>query len=178
MKGGVALGQESLSLGTFLIMIFNFFLLVGGLSLLLFRPIRRITSDRRKQVEEQINTANTEKQAAMDLRRQAETVLDEAREQAFSLVEQARVEAERVRQEKVAETKKELARLMERNRTEMQQVRDRVVEEVRQEVVTLVMAVATKVLGETMDPSTHRRFIEHFLQGLAEREAKGERWMP
>lgn len=172
------MGRESLSLGTFIFMILNFFLLVGGLSFLLFKPIRRIVAERRKQVEEQINSANAERQAAADLRRQAETVLDEARAQAFDLVEQARVEAERVRQEKVAETKKELARLIERNRAEMQQVRDRVVEEVRQEVVSLVMAVATKVLGETMDPATHRRFIEHFLQGLAEREAKGERWMP
>jgi F0F1-type ATP synthase membrane subunit b/b' len=53
-----------------------------------------------------------------------------------------------------------------------------VVEEVRQEMVGLIMAVAEKVLAETMDPATHRRFIEHFLQKLSEREAQGERWRP
>lgn len=172
------MGEEGLSLGTFLFMLFNFAVLVAGLTYLLFKPIRRMISERRQRIQDEFAAAAREREEAAKTRREAEAILEEAREQAFALVEQARVEAEKLRQEKLAETKKELARLAERNRVELQQARDRVVDEVRQEMVSLVMAVAGKVLGETMDPASHRRFIEHFLQGLAEREAKGERWMP
>ena len=172
------MGEEGLSLGTFLFMLFNFAVLVAGLTYLLFKPIRRMISERRQRIQDEFAAAAREREEAAKTRREAEAILEEAREQAFALVEQARAEAEKLRQEKLAETKKELARLTERNRAELQQARDRVVEEVRQELVGLVMAVAGKVLGETMDPASHRRFIEHFLQGLAEREAKGERWMP
>ena len=167
-----------LSLGTFIFAIFNFGVLVVGLSYLLFKPVRKMLADRRLHIQDELDTVEKQRQETAEIRRQAESILDEARAQAFDLVEQARVEADRVRQEKLAETKKEQARLVERNRVELQYARDKVVEEVRQEVVTLVMAVAGKVLGQTMDPAAHRRFIEHFLQGLAEREAKGERWMP
>ena len=172
------MGAESLSLGTFLFMLFNFAVLVAGLGYLLFKPVRKMIADRQQHIQGRLDDAAREQQEAAETRLKAEAALEEARTQAFEIVEQARAEAERIRQDKVAEVKKELARLTERNRLELQHARDKVVEEVRQEVVTLVMAVATKVLGETMDPSTHRRFIEHFLQGLAEREAKGERWMP
>lgn len=172
------MGEESLSLGTFLFMVFNFAVLVAGLGYLLFRPVRKMIADRQQHIQGQLDEAARAHQEAADIRRQAEAALEEARGQAFEIVEGARAEAERIRQAKLGEIKKELARLTERNRLELQHARDKVVEEVRQEVVTLVMAVATKVLGESMDPATHRRFIEHFLQGLAEREAKGERWMP
>ncbi|MGE5550828.1 MAG: F0F1 ATP synthase subunit B [Bacteroidota bacterium] len=172
------MGEESLSLGTFLFMVFNFAVLVAGLGYLLFRPVRKMIADRQQHIQGQLDEAARAHQEAADIRRQAEAALEEARGQAFEIVEGARAEAERIRQAKLGEFKKELARLTERNRLELQHARDKVVEEVRQEVVTLVMAVATKVLGESMDPATHRRFIEHFLQGLAEREAKGERWMP
>ncbi|NLG83656.1 MAG: F0F1 ATP synthase subunit B [Firmicutes bacterium] len=172
------MGEEGLSLGTFLFMLFNFAVLVAGLSYLLFKPIRKIIAERQTRVQDELAAAAREREEAAKTRREAEAILEEAREQAFALVEQARVEAEKLRQEKLAETKKELARLAERNRAELQYARERVVEEVRQEMVGLVMAVAEKVLAETMDPATHRRFIEHFLQGLAEREAKGERWRP
>jgi len=167
-----------LSLETFIFAIFNFAVLVVGLGYLLFKPVRKMLAMRRQRIQDEIDAAEKQRQEASETRRQAETILDEARVQAFDLVEQARVECERVRQEKLAEAKKELARLTERNRAELQYAKDKVVEEVRQEMVGLVMAVAGKVLGETMDPAAHRRFIEHFLQGLAEREAKGERWMP
>ncbi len=170
--------EAGLSLWTFIFMIFNFFVLVGGLGYLLFKPVRKMLAERKKHIQGDLDAAVQQRQEAADVKRQAETVLEEAREQAFNVVEQARVEAERVRQDKMAETRKELQRLTERNRAELQYAREKVVDEVRQEMVTLVMAVAGKVLGETMDPATHRRFIEHFLQGLSEREEKGERWRP
>ncbi len=170
--------EAGLSLGTFIAMIFNFILLVGGLGYLLFKPVRKMLAERRQHIQDELDAAAKQRLEAAEVKRQAEAMLEEARSQAFDLVEQARVEAERVRQERLAETRKELQRLTERNRAELQYAREKVVEEVRQEMVTLVMAVAGKVLGETMDPATHRRFIEHFLQGLSEREAKGERWRP
>lgn len=172
------MGTESLSPMTLVLMIVNFFLLVGGLTFLLIKPVRKMLADRRRYIQDQLDEAAKVQQEAAEFRRQAETALDEARSQAYELVEAARAEAERVRQEKLEETKKELARLAERNQAEMQYAREKMVEEVRQELVALVMAVASKVMGESLDPSTHRRFIEHFLQGLADREARGERWMP
>ncbi|MGE5528679.1 MAG: F0F1 ATP synthase subunit B [Patescibacteria group bacterium] len=167
-----------LSLETFLFAVLNFVLLVAGLSYLLFKPVRGMLAKRRQHIQSELDSIEDQRQKAAEQRREAETILDDARAQAFELIEQARAEGERIRQEKLAETKKELARLAERNRAELQHARDRVVDEVRQEVVALVMAVAGKVLGESMDPAAHRRFIESFLQGLAEREATGERWMP
>ena len=170
--------EAGLSLGTLILMIVNFFILVAGLGYLLFKPVRKMLAERKKHIQGDLDAALQQRQDAAEVKQGVEAMLEEARAQAFDLVEQARVEAERVRQEKVAETRKELQRLTERNRAELQYAREKVVDEVRQEMVTLVMAVAGKVLGETMDPSTHRRFIEHFLQGLTEREAKGERWRP
>lgn len=170
--------MELLSGDTFFFAIFNFAVLVAGLTYLLFKPVRRMLAERRALIQGQLDEVAEKRREIERLKQEAEGILEDARVKAFELLEQARVESERIRQEKLAETKKELARLAERNRAELQDARNRVVEEVRQEVVGLVMAVAGKVLGETLDPATHRRFIEHFLQGLAEREAKGERWMP
>ena len=157
---------------TFIFTIFNFVALVVGLTYLLFKPVRKIMNERKQRIEDGMFAVEEQKREAVELKRQAEA----SRVQAFDLVKQARDEGERVRQEKLAETKKELARLAERNRAELQAAQVRAIEEVRQEAADLVMAVAGKVLGETVDRAAHQRLIEQFLQDLAGHGAKGERW--
>jgi F-type H+-transporting ATPase subunit b len=162
----------------FILQIVNFGVLVFGLTYLLYKPVRKIVAERKQRIQAEFDAAEKQQQEVNELRHQADGILDEARGQARALLEQARLEGERARQEMVGEAKKEMARQAERNRAELQYAKERVVEEVRHEVVGLVMDVAGKVLGEQMDPITHRRFVEGFLQNLAAREAKGERWMP
>ena len=164
--------------GNFIFQIMNFLILVLGLTYLLFKPVRKIIAERKRRIQAEFDAAEKQRREVNELRSQADGFLDEARSQARVILDQAKNEGERSRQELVAEARKEMARQAERNRAELRYAKERVVDEVRQEVVGLVMDVAGKVLSEQMDPITHRRFVENFLQNLAEREKKGERWMP
>ena len=164
--------------GTFIWTIVDFLLLVGGLTYFLFKPVRKIVSERKQRIQAEFDAAEQERREVDEMRREADGFLNEARFQAGLVLKQARTEGERVQQELVTEAKKEMARQAERNRVELQHTREQIVDEVRREVVGLVMEVAGKVLGEQMDPITHRRFVEGFLRNLADREKNGERWMP
>jgi len=133
---------------------------------LVFPPIARAL-DRRAE------TINGEIDAAENLRKDAQQILDEyrerlaeARSQADEIVTRARQAGEAHQKEVVAAARAERERLVEQTRRDVETETRRAIDEIRREVADLTVLATEKVTRKTLTGDDHRRLVEDALSEL------------
>lgn len=170
------LERVGVNLPSLLAYLVNFLVLLGVLYALAYRPLLRLMRERAKRIEDGLREAQEARQAKAGTLEERKRVLDEARREAFRLVEEARGRAEE-------EGTRERARLREERDASLRNAR-RVMEEERrralQELVAtgddLVTLAAEKVLGQVIDREAHGRIIQAALSEVANLPPRARAW--
>jgi F-type H+-transporting ATPase subunit b len=142
----------------------NFGILFGLLSLLLYKPMRRMLDQRSKRISESMQQAEQIKEQLAKTEEQVKAQLETARKEGQNILAQAAQLGERLKEEAKAEAKKEAENIVAKARTEIERDRDKAIDEVRREFVDLTIMAAEKVVKETLDKEKHRRLIEEVLE--------------
>ncbi len=131
-----------------------------------FPPIGKALDQRAKTIEGEID-------AAADLRKQADQVLDEYRErlkearaQADEIVQRARQAAEVHEKEGKAHGQEILAEAAQRAEREIDAATRRAIEDIRKEVADLTILATEKVTRKTLTDADQRRLVEEALGEL------------
>ena len=150
----------------FVLTLITFLALLFILGKFAWGPIATSIEAREKRIDDAI------KQAEHD-REQADAVLAEYRDQVknveqevASLKEAGRQEAEALARDIKAKADADAVARTERATKEIEQAKAAALEEIRQEVVTLGMAVATRVVGSSLDGEEQRRLANEVVNGL------------
>jgi F-type H+-transporting ATPase subunit b len=160
-----------LNLGTMIVMIINFGILVFILTRFLYRPIQGLLEQRRQKIASDLDDAQHTKENAEKLQHQARIVLEEAHVEAYETVEKSKIEAERLREELLKQVNQEIDQLRKRVNTEIERSKQAAREEVRNEAVNLALMAVKKILGEHFSKDLDQIMIEDVL-GEIEEEAK------
>ncbi len=159
--------------GTLLAQIFNFLILVFILAKFAYKPLMQALADRQAKIVDSIETAEREKAAAEQLKREYQEQLAAARTQAQAIVDKAMKLAEQTKEEILAEARAENARLLKAAQEEIARERDHALAELRGEVVALSMAAATKIIGHNLDAETNSKLVVDFIDKLDEKKIGG-----
>lgn len=143
-----------------------FVILFVVLSKFAFGPITKAVEAREKALEEAIEGAKRDRDAAAALLADQRREIENARQEAQRIIVDARQAGERVRTEVLEQTKNEQAALLERARLEIGQERDRAILALRREAVDLAIAGASKVVEQNLDSQNNRRIVETFLASV------------
>jgi F-type H+-transporting ATPase subunit b len=107
-------------------------------------------------------------------RREAEKELSDyrqqlagARDEANRIIEEARQTAESMRKDLAAKATQEYEQILGRAQEEIRAERDRVFQELKAQVGDLSLALATRVIGDTLDRDRQRRLVEQYIEELA-----------
>ena len=151
-----------------LLHLFNFAILVGGLYLLLYRPVKQFMEQRRTHYENLHQQAEQDREQAEQLKAEYEARL----EQADAAIAQRRSEAEQelsqLRDQRVAEAKQEAESILAKAQENAKREQKKMVSNVSRELVDLAVTAAEKIaLGADGDP------YDQFLN-LAERRTSHE----
>jgi F-type H+-transporting ATPase subunit b len=165
------LEKIKLELGTMIVMVINFGILLAILIRLLYRPIQGLLEQRRQKIIQELEDAKNSKEKAEQLQHQARIVLEEAHVEAYETVEKSKVEAERLREELLKQATQEVDQLRKRINAEIKRSKQAAREEVRNEAVNLALLAMTKILGEHLSKDFDRVMIQETVEGL-EKEAK------
>jgi F-type H+-transporting ATPase subunit b len=165
------LEKIELQLGTMIMMVINFGILIVILIRLLYRPIQGLLAQRRQKIAQDLEDAKTTKEKAEQLQHQARIVLEEAHVEAYETVEKSKIEAERLREELLKQATQEVDRLRKRAYTEIERSKQMAREDVRNEAVGLALTAVTKILEEHLPKDLDRAMIQQVIEVL-EREAK------
>lgn len=152
--------------GTFIIMLFNFIILVVLLKLILYKPVQEMLEKRRKKISDDLAEAQKSRENYEQLSLEAKTILEKSRAEGFEIVERARNEANKVREEILKKAREEAEQLYERTMAEIERAKRSAREELREGAVSLALAAAQKVIGGKMSSEINETLIQNALEQI------------
>jgi len=162
------LGIDAPSLIAFLI---NFFILLGLLTLVLYKPVMRMLDQRSAKIKESLEQAERMKQESVRAEETVKAEIEAGRREGQALMNQAAQTAEKLKGEARAEARQEAEALIAKARIEIDREREESVNQLRQEFADLAILAAEKVIGQSLDKKAHQQLIDKVLEeGLAPRK--------
>ena len=160
--GGLMSIQVNLMFWTLIIFLLVFFILAK----FAFKPITAAVEAREKALEEAIEGARRDREAAATLLREHQASIELARNEAQKMIGDARSTGEKVRAEMVEETRKEQQDMLDRARREIDTEKTRAIADMRKEAVELALAAASKVIEQNLSNDNNRKLVETYLSQL------------
>jgi F-type H+-transporting ATPase subunit b len=131
-----------------------------------FPPMFRAVEAREKALEEAIEGAKRDREAAAALLAEQQRNLDAARGEAQKFMADARQASEKVRADLLEQTRKEQGDLLERARRDIEQEREKAIAQLRREAVELAILGASKAIEENLDADRNRKLVENYLASI------------
>lgn len=132
-----------------------------------FPAILSSVEAREKALEDAIEGAKRDRDAAAKLLAEHKAQIDGARSEAQKLIADGRAVAEKMRADLLEKTRTDQQELLERARRDIGIERDKAIAELRREAVDLAIAGAGKVIEENLDNDKNRKLVESFLSSLS-----------
>lgn len=151
-----------------LLTIIAVFVLFLILSYNLFNPARKILEDRKKRIQNDITTAQNDKDAALALKEEYEGKLGTVDKEVEQILSEARKKAMDNENKIIAEARKEAAAIIERANVEAQLEKQKVVDEVKQEMVSIASLMAGKVVAANIDTEIQDSLINETLKEIGD----------
>ncbi len=142
----------------------NFLILVLILYKFLYKPLLKMLDGRKEKIEKGLRDAE---QLGMELEKTKElqaTEIQKAKQEARGIIEEADKRAEAAGAETKAKTKAEVEKLIMVAKNQMIEEKSKMMAEIKKEAAELVIAVAEKVVGKTIDAKAQKNLIEETLQ--------------
>jgi len=128
---------------------------------------------RQNQIARALEEAERSRQEAAAAREDVTKQIEDARAQARDILDRAHKAAVLETEELVRKGRRDAEAQLERARSEIAAERDKAIQEVRAQVGTLVVAAASKVLGQAIDRSAHSRLIDESLAQVESGNGRG-----
>jgi F-type H+-transporting ATPase subunit b len=161
-KTGLLSPSGGLMFWTLIIFLVLFFVL----SRYAFKPITAAVEEREKALEEAVEAAKADREAAAKLLEEHRAQLEAGRGEAQKLIVEARQIGEKIRNDMMEETRVQQQDMLERARREIEAEKVRAIAELRREAVDLAIAGAGKVIEKNLDDSSNRQIVENFLSTI------------
>ena len=131
-----------------------------------FGPITAAVEAREQALEEAIEGAKRDRDAAAKLLAEHQARIDAARGEAQKLIADGRAVAEKMRAELLEQTRKDQQDMLERARREIESEKERAILQLRREAVDLALAGASKVIEQNFETEKNRQLVERYLSSI------------
>ena len=162
--GGLMNIQFNLMFWTLIIFVVLYFIL----SRYAFGPITAAVEAREKALEEAIEGAKRDRDAAAKLLEEHRAQIEKARNEAQGIIAEGRAVAEKMRGDLLNQTRAEQQEMLERARRDIEAERDKAIGQMRREAVELALAGASKVIERNLDSAQNRQLVESYLSSLGD----------
>jgi len=133
-----------------------------------------------KLLEERRNKIQGDLEKAEEARKEANTMLEDyreqlkgAREEANRIIEEARKTAEGMARDMQAKAEEEAKKIVAQAQDEIRAERDRVFQELKAQVGELSLALAGRMVGESLDRERHLRLVDDYIRELGAMPSPG-----
>ncbi len=147
----------------FLWQIVNFLFLLFILKKIAYKPILTMLDERKKSIEDAISNAESAKNDAEKMRKEYESRLAEAKQEAQEIIAKATKLGEEVKKDIVTNAQAEATKAIQRAQEEIGREKDQAIAALRDEVATLAIMAAGKVLGKTISVEDHKKLVDEFV---------------
>ncbi|MDI7246417.1 MAG: F0F1 ATP synthase subunit B [Bacillota bacterium] len=149
---------------TFFASILNFLLLTALLTFFLYRPVRKFMMDRQDRIKRSLEEAARDRAESAKMKQEYEARLAQASCEAQDIIEKAVVQGERSQAEILDAARKEAKTILEQARSEAARERQAAFEALRDDIVNLVISTATVVTGKNIGPADDEAAVKSLLE--------------
>lgn len=143
---------------------FNFLILAGGLTLILFKPVEKFLNGRREYFENAEKEINDARKQNEKLKEEYETKLKEANEQIAEMrisAEKEIADTSKASLEKAKETAKFIVAAAEQ---EAEDRKEHILDSAQAEIGELVVSATQKLLSDTVTPERNSELYDEFIR--------------
>jgi F-type H+-transporting ATPase subunit b len=144
---------------TLLIFVVLFFVL----SKTAFGPITEAVAAREQALQDAIDQAKRDREAAAKILAEHTAQLEGARAEAQRIIAEGRSVGDKLRAGMLEETRVQQQDMLDRARREIETEKKNAIAELREQAVDLAIAGAGKVIEKNLDDQTNRKLVESFL---------------
>jgi F-type H+-transporting ATPase subunit b len=160
---------------TFVVEVIAFVAMLLILRRWVYPRVMAAAEGRQNQIARALEEAERSRQEAAAAREEVSKQIEDARAQARDILDRAHKAAVLETEELVRKGRRDAEAQLERARSEIAAERDKAIQEIRAQVGTLVVAAASRVLGQAIDRSAHQRLIEEALAQVDSGNGRGAR---
>ena len=151
-----------INLGFFIAQIVNITLMYFILRAVIWGPMVNMLEKRRETIEKGLEDARIAAEARDNAEREAEGIIQDARVEAQKIVAEARDRAEDTVKEVQAEAAADADQLRADARAAGEDERNQLLSDMRSQVVSLAIAAANRLIGESMDEKKQTQIVNDF----------------
>lgn len=151
----------------------TFLILLGILYRYGWDPIVETLQNREEKIQNDLTTAEEEREKAEELRQKRQNELNEAHAEAQEIVENGREKGEEERERIIEEARDEADSMINEAENKIERERREAFEEVESEVGDLALTLTEKLLREELDEDDHRRIVDEFMDKVEDSEPVG-----
>lgn len=129
-----------------------------------FGPLFAIMEKRRELILEQMNTAEASRKAAEQQMDEQKAALQQARKEAYEIIEQARTTSTKQADEIVQSAKNEATRLKDDAVKDIESEKNKAIAALRTEVGGLSVKIASKIIEKQVDEKAQEQLVGQYLK--------------
>ncbi|SFF23744.1 F-type H+-transporting ATPase subunit b [Paenibacillus catalpae] len=129
-----------------------------------FGPLFSIMEQRRQLVLEQMNTAESSRKQAEAQMAEQKAALDQARKEAYSIIEQARTTSTKTADDIVQTAKAEATRLKDDALKDIESEKNKAIAALRTEVGGISVKIASKIIEKQIDEQSQEQLVNQYLK--------------
>jgi F-type H+-transporting ATPase subunit b len=143
-----------------------FVILAFVLSRYAFGPLTRAVEAREKALQDALDAAKADRDAAAKLLGEHQAQIEAARNDAQKFIAEGRAVAEKMRTDMIEQTRKEQQDMLDRARRDIEGEKDKAISQLRREAVDLALAGASKVIEQNLESQKNRQLVESYLASI------------
>jgi F-type H+-transporting ATPase subunit b len=151
-----------INLGFLIAQIINFLLIMTLLTVILWKPVVNMLDSRSAKIEKGLEAAAAAANARRNAEAEAEKILAQARTESAQIVEEGRSRGDEVAKAIEADARKSADKIREDARVSAQAERNTELSGLRGQVAAISVAVAQRLIGETLDAKRQKALIDDF----------------
>lgn len=155
-------------IGDFILVAGSFLLLIILIKKFAWENIASTFEQRAKKISDDIDGAESARQKAEDLAQKRETELAGSRQEATTIIENAKETAEKNKAGILADAADEAGRLKEKANQEIAQTKAEALNSIKGDVADLTVNLASKILGQQLDQEAHKELIDRYIDKLGD----------
>lgn len=156
-----------ISPSAFLIQLINFSIMVLVLGKLLFKPIIKVLSERKKKIEQGLAYEEKMKAELLATERKRQQLLDRARDEARKIIEEGKKLGKKAEAEILEKVKDEAAQVLAKGKKELDTQRVEMEKVLRSKTAEIAAVMVERLIGQVLKEADHKALIDQKLKDLS-----------
>jgi len=134
------------------------------------RQVNNMLKKRKNEIQEMVNSAEQQKDAAERYLEEKKQELEDARKRSQAIIEGSKEEAKKIKDEIEEQANQKSKTILEAAQNEIKAERERSVKAVRDEIVDIALDAAKKIIGKSLSKEDHKKLIEESLKEAGKKD--------